>query len=296
MNEFGKGYFHIDDNGDVRYVPYDTGGGLVFIVLLVLGTVFITNISTYLMANKWIVAIPTLIAVITRTVIFDKELPVYKKLLNILADAIKTFCMYGVLLIVLDKIANAHWLDRIFFAAFYGFILFVAYFVLSKFVFTLLRTCQLCVLHIVASVLVAAICMFLYFGHTWYWMGYDYKTFFNKASIVKVDSRMEGKIEIPEKINNYIVTSVEKRAFSQNKKITVVSLPNTLETIKEMSFSFSEPIESVEIPLSVKVIEKDAFYSADTLTDIFYKGTEADWNKIDIQDDNIKNIKIHFNK
>lgn len=297
MNELEKGYVHIDDNGNVQFVSYDTvGGGLFMIALLVLATVFITDISTYIASNRWIVIIPTLIAVLIRTIIFDKGLPIYKRLLNVLSDTIKTICMYGVLIVVLDKIATAHWLDRVLFAVFYGAILFIVYFLLSKFVFTMLRTCQLCVLHIVASIVVAAICLFIYFGHTWYWMGYDYKTSFNGASIVKVDKRMEGDIEIPEKINNYIINSIGERAFSSNEKITSVKLPSGLEIIEERAFSWNDTIESVEIPLSVKTIQEKAFDSASALTDIYYEGTEADWNKINIQDDSIANMQVHFSK
>ena len=104
MNELEKGYIHIDDNGNMQYVSYDTvGGGMLMIALLVLATVFITDISTYITSNRWIVIIPTLIAVLIRTVIFDKGLPIYKRLLNILSDAIKTVCIYGVLIVVLNK-------------------------------------------------------------------------------------------------------------------------------------------------------------------------------------------------
>lgn len=293
MKDYEEGYVHFDDSGNAHFVSYESvGGGIFLIVVLVLATVFLKDIGKYLTSNKWIFAIPTAIAVIIRTIIFDKGLPVYKRLLNIISDTIKTFCMYGVILIVLDKIANAHWLDRVLFAVFYGAILFAAYFLLTKFVFNLLRTTKLYVLHIIACLVVAAISLVLYFGHAWYWMGYNYTTFFNNASIVEIDERMEGAIEIPEKINNYTVKSIEN-AFRSNRKVTSVKLPDTVETIKEYAFSFSK-VTSVEIPLSVKKIERYAFFLTEELTDIYYKGTEEDWNKIDIQDDNIDNINIHF--
>lgn len=297
MNDLEKGYVHIDDNGKVQYVSYDTvGGGMFMIALIVLATVFITNISTYISSNRWIVIIPTLIAVLIRTVLFDKGLPIYKRICNIATDIIKTVCMYCVLIVVLDKIATAHWLDRVLLAIFYGAILFVVYFLLSKFVFTMLRTCQLCTLHMIASLVVAVISLFIYFSHTWYWMGYDYKTFFDSASIVKVDKRIEGDIEIPEKINNYTIKSIGERAFYSNKKITSVSLPSGIEIIEERAFSLNDTIKSIKIPLSIKTIKDKAFYSASALTDIYYEGTEEDWNKIDIRDDSIGDISVHFRK
>ena len=75
MNDLEKGFIHVDDNAKAQYISYDTeGGGIFMIVLLVIATVFINTLGTYIINNKWIIAIPTLIAVLIRTYIFDVKL------------------------------------------------------------------------------------------------------------------------------------------------------------------------------------------------------------------------------
>ena len=296
MNDLEKGYIHIDDNGKAQYISYDTvGGGVFMIALLVLSTVLINNIGTYIINNKWIVAIPTLIAVLIRTFIFDVKTSFFKRIINIVSDVIRTICMYGVLIIIFDKIITAHWLDRVLLALFYGVILAIIYFLLSK-LFSLLRTCELCTLHFFASILVATISLYIFFGHTWYWMGYDYKVSFNGASIVECDKRIVGDVEIPASINSYNVKTIGKRAFSSNKKITSIKIPNTVESIEEGAFSHCESHNSIYLPSSIKTIKKDVLYDCTALINIFFDGSQEDWDNIDIQDGSINGFNICFEK
>lgn len=296
MSNLENGYVHVDDSGDLHYVSYDSiGGGIFLIALLVIATIFLKEANSYIVSNKWIVVIPTAIAVIIRTILYDGQQPMYKRTINIISDIIKTICMYGVLLIVLDKIANAHWLDRVLFALFYGTILFVAYYILNTFIISKLRGLHFCFLHVIVCLFIAAISLLLYFNHTWYCKGYDYKTFFGTATIVEIDERMEGNIEIPEKINSYTIKNIKSGAFIHNKKITRVKLPNTIETIDDYAFWGCHSLKIIDIPISVKCIGYGAFDFDDSISDIFYEGTQEEWEKISIKcKDSLKNIKIHF--
>ena len=294
MADLEKGYIHIDDNGKIQYLSYDTvGGGMFMVALLVISTVFINSIGTYFINNKWIVAIPTLIAVIIRTVIFDVKTSAFKRIINIISDLVRTICMYGVLMIVFDKIITAHWLDRLLFALFYGAILVIAYVLLSK-LFKMLRTCELCILHFIASILVAVISLYIFFGHTWYWMGYDYKLSLNGVSIIECDKRIVGYVEIPASINNYTVKTIGKGAFSSNKKITTVKIPNGVETIEERAFSHCEGLNSIYFPSSIMVIQKDAINDCQALQNIYFEGSQEKWNSIIIQDSNFNAVNVHF--
>lgn len=51
------------------------------------------------------------------------------------------------------------------------------------------------------------------------------------------------------------------------------------------------------IPYSVKTIEEDAFYYSTNITDIYYEGSEADWEAILIGKDynHLTDATIHFN-
>ena len=61
-------------------------------------------------------------------------------------------------------------------------------------------------------------------------------------------------------------------------------------------------MKSVTIPNSIKSIGTGAFYGCNALTDVYYDGSESEWNAIEIDYDNstyqayngLKNATIHF--
>lgn len=294
MNDLENGYVYVDDNGYGHFLSYDTvGGGIGAIIFMVAVTIFVKSINDFLLINKWVIIIPTLISVIIRTLISDAGLTLKKRIINIIGDTAKSLCMYSILLIIIDTCANAHWLDRFLFALFFGAIFFVADWLINL-LLKFLRTPRLYILHLIACLAVSAIALSIYSAHTWYWQGYDYTVSFNKATIVKVDERMEGTIEIPDSIYNYTVENIGEDAFRYNKKVTYVELPDTIKSIKENAFGFNPSFNGIKIPKSVKTIEK-SLWSYDYDFDIYYEGSQEDWAKIDIQDENIKALTVHFN-
>ncbi len=78
-------------------------------------------------------------------------------------------------------------------------------------------------------------------------------------------------------------------------------LPEGIETIAYKTFSFCRDTPSVWIPKSVKRIEKAAFQGIeDTLKDVYYAGSEAEWKKIVIDNeggfnDSLGIATIHYN-
>ena len=52
---------------------------------------------------------------------------------------------------------------------------------------------------------------------------------------------------------------------------------------------------SVSIPESVTTIEKNAFSKCTSLTDVYYSGTEEQWNKIDSNNALKETTTIHYN-
>lgn len=293
MKDLENGYVYADDAGYAHFVSYDTlGSGSAMIFFMVAATIFIKSINTYLLDNKWIAVIPTIITVALGTLISDKDIPLYKRIINIIFDFIKCLCMYRLLLIIIDKAANAHWLDRFFFVVFFGAIFFVADW-LTKFALKFLRTPKLYILHALLCIVISVIAMNIYFNHTWYWQGYDYTVRFNKATIVKLDERMEGSVVMPSEIYGYTVENIGERAFYYNEKITLVELPDTVKVIKKNAFGFSPPFKVLKIPKSVKKIE--ASWGAEYNFEIYYEGSAEDWDKIDIQDNALKNVKVKFN-
>lgn len=122
------------------------------------------------------------------------------------------------------------------------------------------------------------------------------------------------KINIPES-----VTIIDHDAFSQCYSIKSVHTPKTINSIgygafwkcqSLESFTFPDSISSIEnvifqhcisltsvtIPNSVKTIQPNAFSGCNNLEDVYFKGTEEEWNKITIKEKNepLLNATIHF--
>lgn len=83
----------------------------------------------------------------------------------------------------------------------------------------------------------------------------------------------EGNIIIPSKIYDIPVTSIGSYAFEDFANITSVTIPN-----------------------SIAYIQQSAFADCIRLTDVYYYGTESDWNSIDIRMGNaiLMNATIHY--
>ena len=73
-------------------------------------------------------------------------------------------------------------------------------------------------------------------------------------------------------------------------------IPNHITRIGSSAFSESTRLKSVTIGNSVTSIGEHAFYGCDSLKDVYYQGTEEEWDKIDIDDNNspLFNANIHF--
>ncbi len=79
--------------------------------------------------------------------------------------------------------------------------------------------------------------------------------------------------------------------------ITDVYIEDGITEIDEMTFSQCRNIKNITIGASVNKVESFAFSSCQKLTDVYYAGTEEQWNGIEIgsYNDGLLNANIHFN-
>ena len=89
------------------------------------------------------------------------------------------------------------------------------------------------------------------------------------------------KVTIPPNI-----TVIGNDAFYQCGNLEMVIIGDGVATIKEDAFGLCSKLKTAVIGKSVKSIETWAFYSCSKLAEVFYKGTEAEWNKISITANN----------
>ena len=98
-------------------------------------------------------------------------------------------------------------------------------------------------------------------------------------------------IELPKNVS-VIGTS----AFKNCKQLTSITIPDEVIKIAEATFQNCDSLKCVTIPVGVTDIENNAFQNCKSLTDVYFKGSKAAWDKIIIGtgNDNLLHATIHY--
>ena len=113
----------------------------------------------------------------------------------------------------------------------------------------------------------------------------EISTFFGCSSLIS--------ITIPES-----VTSIGRSAFYYCSNLTNITIPEIVTSIGEGTFSYCSNMTSITIPKGVTSIGDAAFYGCRNLADVYYAGTEAQWQEaisIGNYNDDLLKAKIHYN-
>ena len=92
------------------------------------------------------------------------------------------------------------------------------------------------------------------------------------------------------------VTSIDDAMFWACYSLTSVTIPDNVTSIGACAFAYCTSLTSVTIGDSVTSIGDSAFYACENLTDVYYNGTEEEWNEITIgsYNEDLLNATIHF--
>lgn len=89
------------------------------------------------------------------------------------------------------------------------------------------------------------------------------------------------------------VTGIGERSFGVCKKITGLTIPERVTEIGSNAFYNCAALESVNIPVSVNKLGENVFSKTSALSDIYYGGSETEWNAIDYN--NLAGVKKTYN-
>ncbi len=94
------------------------------------------------------------------------------------------------------------------------------------------------------------------------------------------------------------VTSIGEYAFNECYNLTSITIPDGVTSIDDLAFWACGSLASISIPDSLTSIGGAAFYACYNLTDVYYGGSEQQWNNIEIESSNtsLTNARIHYNR
>jgi len=78
------------------------------------------------------------------------------------------------------------------------------------------------------------------------------------------------------------VTHIGNHAFFNCSSLTCINIPDGVTKIGEGTFEADESLSCVKIPASVTSIQKDAFSGCIGMTDVYYVGTQEQWEAMQI--------------
>ncbi len=95
------------------------------------------------------------------------------------------------------------------------------------------------------------------------------------------------------------LTTIRQATFIYCTSLISINLPANLTYIDRCAFAGCTALTSIEIPSSVTYIGEDAFVECSNLTDVYYTGSQDEWDNIKIYEgegnNSLLNATIHYN-
>ena len=141
---------------------------------------------------------------------------------------------------------------------------------------------------------------------------YTYSPYMDDCSTAPWGTTFPNSIEIGEgvtSIGNYAfywcsglknitlpssVTRIGQDAFSCCTQLSSITLPSGLTHLGDNAFYYCHSLVQVELPSTLTSIGRDVFYNCRQLTDVYFDGTEKQWNEVG-KDDHWRDYSSDFN-
>lgn len=78
------------------------------------------------------------------------------------------------------------------------------------------------------------------------------------------------------------LTTINNNAFSGCSKLTNLYLNDKLTMVGQIAFRDCGGLKEISIPKGLQTIQKGAFSGCSSLTDVYYRGTEDEWENVNI--------------
>lgn len=109
--------------------------------------------------------------------------------------------------------------------------------------------------------------------------------------LIEVKTKYSGEYKVK---SGTITIAVD--AFGDCIDITDIIIPDSVRYIARVAFLRCENLETIVIPGGITTIDTAAFVNCENLKDVYFLGTEEEWNKINIEleNDSLLDAEIHY--
>lgn len=114
----------------------------------------------------------------------------------------------------------------------------------------------------------------------------------DQSTLLLCPGSKAGAYQIPDSVK-----IISGAAFYGCSELTSVTVPENVTSINEGAFDGCSALTTVTLPAGLKSIMERAFYYCDQLQDIYFQGTEAQWDAVSVSttdNEDLSYAAIHF--
>jgi restriction endonuclease S subunit len=118
----------------------------------------------------------------------------------------------------------------------------------------------------------------------------------NTYSVNHLGSCTASVVVIPSTYNGLPVTRIMPRVFWEYSQVTCFVFPDSIEVIEQDAAPYCANLKTIYFGKGLKSIGNWAFFQCTSLTDIYYAGSEEEWDRINNGQEWVPiGVTVHFN-